>query len=186
MAVLCGNYGETCLYKYGTTPLKRSFCHEMAKRIALYSISNIASRYKKVINPLISFNANFYIRLFLIVQDSADGCKKNGLKYGYLHHCKQCQNRRITPIMYVENKGKTAGNYKFNNLNGETTCNICEGNMFLAGPFWISDLHDQDFVDIVIKELESDKFNYLKYGSRVLGFVKGMKEVNLIFILYHN
>jgi len=183
MAVLCGNYGETCLYKYGTIPIKRSYCHEMAKRIALYSISSIAARYKKVIKPLISFNANFYIRLFLIVNDSPDDCKKNGLRYGYIHQCRQCQNRSTTPISYIEDRGKKTGSYKFNNLSGENTCKICDGNMFLAGPFWISELHDKDFVDLVIKELESEEFKYLKYNSRVHGFVSGMKDVSKLLLI---
>lgn len=29
MPVLCGNYPETCLYKYGVIPYKGSFCHEV-------------------------------------------------------------------------------------------------------------------------------------------------------------
>ena len=165
-------------------PIKRSYCHEMAKRIALYSISTIASRYKKVIKPLISFNANFYIRLFLVVYESADDCKKNGLKYGYMHQCRQCQNRIIEPVMYIESKKGNHGSYKFNNLSGENTCKICDGNMFLAGPFWISDLHDKDFVDMTIKELDSEEFKYLKYGSRVKGFVSGMKDVSSYTLSY--
>ena len=56
----------------------------MAIRIALYSISISASKYKKNIKPLLSINANFYIRLFLIVYDSAEDCKSNCLKHGYV------------------------------------------------------------------------------------------------------
>jgi tRNA (guanine26-N2/guanine27-N2)-dimethyltransferase len=29
MAVLCGNYQETCYYKYGSIPYKTTFCHEV-------------------------------------------------------------------------------------------------------------------------------------------------------------
>ena len=29
MSVLCGNYPETCYYKYGCIPHKTSFCHEV-------------------------------------------------------------------------------------------------------------------------------------------------------------
>ena len=56
----------------------------MAKRIALYTISTAASKYKKAIRPLLSINANFYIRLFIIVYDSAEDCKSNCLKHGYV------------------------------------------------------------------------------------------------------
>jgi tRNA G26 N,N-dimethylase Trm1 len=56
----------------------------MAKRIALYTISNMASKYKRVIKPLLSINADFYIRLFLVVVDSAEESKHNCLKHGYV------------------------------------------------------------------------------------------------------
>lgn len=56
----------------------------MAKRIALFTISNTASKYKKVIKPILSINADFYIRLFLIVVDSAEESKQNCLKHGYV------------------------------------------------------------------------------------------------------
>lgn len=38
MAVLCGNNGEACWGKYGSYPLHRSYCHEMALRILLAAI----------------------------------------------------------------------------------------------------------------------------------------------------
>ena len=95
MPVLCGNYPETTLYKYGSIPYKSSFCHEMAIRIALFSISSAASKYKKVIYPLFSYNAEFYIRLFLIIKDSPEECKMNPFKYGYMYHFRDCKNRSI-------------------------------------------------------------------------------------------
>lgn len=56
----------------------------MAKRIALFSVSTAASKYKRSIRPLLSINANFYIRLFIVVYDSAEDCKSNCLKHGYV------------------------------------------------------------------------------------------------------
>ena len=84
MPVLCGNYPETTLYKYGSIPYKINSCHEMAIRIALYSISSAASKYQKVIYPLFSYNAEFYIRLFIIIKNSPEECKMNPFKYGYM------------------------------------------------------------------------------------------------------
>jgi tRNA (guanine26-N2/guanine27-N2)-dimethyltransferase len=31
MSVLCGNYPETCYYKYGSIPYRTPFCHEVIK-----------------------------------------------------------------------------------------------------------------------------------------------------------
>ena len=58
----------------------------MAKRIALFTISNVASKYKRVIKPILSINAEFYIRLFLIVIDSAVDAKHNCLKHGFVYY----------------------------------------------------------------------------------------------------
>ena len=180
MPVLCGNYPETTLYKYGSIPYKTSFCHEMAKRIALFSISSAASKYKKVIKPLLSYNAEFYIRLFMIVKDSPEDCKTNPFKYGYMYHCRNCQNRTIVPFAnYQENKiknGKVNSFVKFNNLIHERTkCEICDSFMCMSGPYWIDDLHDEDWINSLLSNLNKDEFKYLKYNSRIQLILKGIK-----------
>ena len=50
MPVLCGNYPETTLYKYGSIPQKWSNCHEMAMRIALFSISSASGQLNRIID----------------------------------------------------------------------------------------------------------------------------------------
>lgn len=181
MPVLCGNYPETTLYKYGAIPYKGSFCHEMAKRIALFAISSAASKYKKVIKPLLSYNAEFYIRLFIIIKDSPEDCKTNPFKYGYMYHCKNCQNRTIVPFAnYQENKiknGKVNSFVKFNNLiHDSTKCEICDSFMCMTGPYWIDDLHDEDFINSLISNLDKEDFKYLKYNSRIKLILKGIKD----------
>src|SRR5690606_27706868 len=134
---------------------KTHFCHEMAKRIALFAISSAAGKYKKVVKPLLSFNAEFYIRLFLVVKDSPEDCKTNGLKYGYVHHCRNCQNSVVTPLAHMEEtkhakKDKTVSRFKFNKLTGNAICEICDSYMCLSGPFWIDNMHDEDFIDKIL------------------------------------
>jgi tRNA (guanine26-N2/guanine27-N2)-dimethyltransferase len=176
MPVLCGNYPETSYYKYGSIPYKTHYCHEMAKRTALYSISSSASKYKKVIKPLLSFNAQFYIRLFLIVKDSPEDCKNNATKYGNTFHCRNCQNRIIVPLAQIHdsksNKSdKSLSRIRFNNLTGNIKCEVCDSNMCMSGPFWIDNLHDEEFIDRISFELNSDKFSYLKYNKRIKTFI---------------
>lgn len=52
LPVLCGNNGEACWGKYGSYPLHRPYCHEMALRILLASIESHANRYKRHIVPV--------------------------------------------------------------------------------------------------------------------------------------
>ena len=44
MAVLCARSPHVCFYKYGGAPLPKPYCHEMALRIVLRMISEIANR----------------------------------------------------------------------------------------------------------------------------------------------
>jgi len=181
MPVLCGIYPETTFYKYGSIPYKTSFCHEMAMRIALYSISTAASKYQKRIIPLFSFNAEFYIRLVLIVKDSAAECKNNGMKYGYMYHCRNCQNRYISPMGSYQqfqshkNKEKINSHFRFNNLIGPSTCDVCDSNMCMSGPFWIDSIHDEDFLNLSIEDLKRENYQHLKYSNQVINFINSIK-----------
>jgi len=111
ITVFCGIYPETTLYKCGSIPYKVPFHHGMTIRIALYSIFNVASKYKKVIKPLFSFNAEFYNRLFLIIKESPEDCKMN---------CRDCHNRSFYPMAKKQESefknGKPNSYVKFNNL----------------------------------------------------------------------
>ncbi|KAL4548124.1 hypothetical protein Ndes2526B_g07324 [Nannochloris sp. 'desiccata'] len=59
MAVLCGNNGEACYAKYGSYPLHKPYCHEMAVRIVLASIATAAARAKRYIVPVLSCSIDF-------------------------------------------------------------------------------------------------------------------------------
>ena len=68
--------------------------------IILYSISFSASKYKKVIKPLMCYDTEFSISL--IIYKSPEECKSICLKYGYVFHNKQCQNKIIIPMAKEE------------------------------------------------------------------------------------
>lgn len=54
-AVLCGNNGEACWAKYGSYPLHKNYCHEMALRILLACLTTHAARHKRVVVPVSPF-----------------------------------------------------------------------------------------------------------------------------------
>ena len=177
MQVLCGNYIDTCYYKYGSIPYKTPYCHEMAKRIALYSISCSAAKYKKTIIPLLSFNAEFYIRLIFIVKDSAEECKDNIDKHSQLLQCRSCQYRKVITKGNFEYKNDKKTRYKLSNYESKSDkCPVCEGNLVLIGPFWSEELYSIDYLNLLLNNLQSDKLQYLKYNKRIQAIVKGMKE----------
>jgi len=51
MAVLCARNPQVTFYKYGAAPLPKKYCHEMALRIVLFTISSMAAKYGKYIEP---------------------------------------------------------------------------------------------------------------------------------------
>ena len=85
MAVLCARKPHVCFYKYGSSPLPNKYCHEMALRIVLKMINEMANRHGKYIEPLISLTVDFYIRLFIRVKNGPAVCHKSLLKYSHVH-----------------------------------------------------------------------------------------------------
>lgn len=75
LAVLCAGHPETCFSKYGGLPIKGDVCHEGALRLVLNALDSSASRYKRTIIPLMSCSIDFYVRLFVLVKESAKESK---------------------------------------------------------------------------------------------------------------
>jgi len=92
MAVLCARKPHVCYYKYGAAPLGKSYCHEMALRMVLYTISTMANKHGKSIEPMISLTVDFYVRLFIRVKDSAIECHKSISRYSTVHQCMSCES----------------------------------------------------------------------------------------------
>ena len=74
MAVLCARKPHVCFYKYGAAPLGKSYCHEQALRMVLFTINSMANKHGKQIQPLVSLTVDFYVRLFIRVHDSLSAC----------------------------------------------------------------------------------------------------------------
>lgn len=152
----------------------------MAKRIALYAISTQAAKYKKAIIPLFSFNAEFYIRLLFIVKDSPEQCQTNIDKHGQILQCRSCQYRRTIKFGSYEDKSQKKAKFRLGNYEElPSKCPVCASSLVLCGPYWISDLHDKDFLIRVLKNLQSEEFKYLKYNARIQAIINGMLDVRL-------
>jgi tRNA (guanine26-N2/guanine27-N2)-dimethyltransferase len=92
MAVLCARQPHVCFYKYGSAPLGKSYCHEMALRMVLYTINTMANKHGLQIEPLLSLTVDFYIRLFIRVKHSAESCHKSLTRYSHVYQCIQCDS----------------------------------------------------------------------------------------------
>lgn len=87
MAVLCARKPHVCFYKYGSAPLGKDYCHEMALRMILYCINTMANKHGMQIEPLLSLTVDFYVRLFIRVKVSAEQCHKSLARYSHVYQC---------------------------------------------------------------------------------------------------
>ncbi|KIM49074.1 hypothetical protein M413DRAFT_438239 [Hebeloma cylindrosporum] len=175
------NYPEKCFSNYGGVPLKAEYCHESALRLVLHAISTSASRYGRVIEPLLSLSIDFYVRIFVRIRTSPIEVKKLLNKNSIFYICTTCQSHYEQPLGKVVAKtNETSGNtnYTFKTQAGPLVadkCPQCDSNLHVAGPMWSGPLHDPDFVGKVISHVEENKSLYGTF-SRMRGMLTVAKE----------
>eukprot|EP00388_Colpodella_angusta_P010623 GDKJ01027584.1.p1 GENE.GDKJ01027584.1~~GDKJ01027584.1.p1 ORF type:complete len:614 (-),score=149.62 GDKJ01027584.1:94-1935(-) len=98
MTVLGGNTPEVCFYKYGGNPLKRGFTHELAVRLVLNAAVMTAAKYSRHIKPILSLSVDFYIRLFVIVQDKPYETKLTSYLTGQAFSCLNCESFQVVAL----------------------------------------------------------------------------------------
>eukprot|EP01028_Stygiella_incarcerata_P007679 TRINITY_DN32097_c0_g1_i1.p1 TRINITY_DN32097_c0_g1~~TRINITY_DN32097_c0_g1_i1.p1 ORF type:complete len:540 (+),score=133.53 TRINITY_DN32097_c0_g1_i1:103-1722(+) len=195
LSVLCGNNPETCYGKYGSTPLRQPYCHEMALRILLYTISMAAARQRKAIRPLVSLSVDFYVRVFVRVFDSAQESKEVFLKHGMICQSVNVPSFSTQPIGRSHPKKKS---FLPAHCEISPSCPQTGGRCVLGGPLWIDSLHDREFVVQMMEELDrmqaaatkdaedgSPSAIPLLFTSRIRGILTTVLE-ELDTVLFHH
>ncbi|KAI8915819.1 N2,N2-dimethylguanosine tRNA methyltransferase [Gorgonomyces haynaldii] len=186
MAVLAGSQPEACWAKYGGINLPNSsFTHEMALRILLHSIQTIASRYKRVIEPLASFSIDYYIRVFVRVKDSASAVKEAASKTGVIYNCNGCKSFHIQPMGKYEVNPK---GYKGGPARGPPVgpnCEHCGFTFQVAGPLYIAPIHHQEFLSRMLEyvAVNHDQFGTFHRMAGMLCIAKEELPVPLYYVL---
>ncbi|XP_072934880.1 tRNA (guanine(26)-N(2))-dimethyltransferase-like isoform X1 [Epargyreus clarus] len=177
MAVLTGNLPDTCYAKYGAISLRTQSCHEMALRILLQCIEQHANRYTRYIVPLLSMSVDFYIRVFVEVRSGAIHCKKSASKMSMVYHCVGCDTVTLQPL---------SANPSPSNPDQEKSylppappvgefCTHCNQRHRLGGPIWSAPIHDEEFVEDVMKYVEKS-MNVLGTARRIEGLLAVVRE----------
>nr|XP_022916362.1 probable tRNA (guanine(26)-N(2))-dimethyltransferase isoform X1 [Onthophagus taurus]XP_022916363.1 probable tRNA (guanine(26)-N(2))-dimethyltransferase isoform X1 [Onthophagus taurus]XP_022916364.1 probable tRNA (guanine(26)-N(2))-dimethyltransferase isoform X1 [Onthophagus taurus]XP_022916365.1 probable tRNA (guanine(26)-N(2))-dimethyltransferase isoform X1 [Onthophagus taurus]XP_022916366.1 probable tRNA (guanine(26)-N(2))-dimethyltransferase isoform X1 [Onthophagus taurus]XP_022916367.1 len=174
MAVLAGNSPETCYSKYGSISLRIKSCHEMALRILLQCIESHANRYGKYIEPLLSISADFYVRVFVRVFESAHKCKYTLSKLSTVYHCGGCGSFELQPLGVIR-KNEKNGQDKFCLPTwggvGEK-CVHCGHSYHVGGPIWSAPIHDKNFVRLVLDNAPNELGTY----KRIKGILSVVLE----------
>jgi tRNA (guanine26-N2/guanine27-N2)-dimethyltransferase len=137
LQVLNGLFQSACKRKYGGVPVRTEYGNEIAIRLILGCIRTVAARLGVTVIPMFAESEMHYYRTYVKVLNRPD--QQENL--GYILHCKNCGNRKIA-------------------LEQEKECELCKSKTSIAGPLWIENIFDKEFVQSMLDEnskLETDK-----------------------------
>lgn len=154
-SALCGTYKSPCIRKYNAKPYKSEYCHETGIRILAGFVALTLSKYSKFIEVKMSHSTEHYMRLYIEVNKGSTKCDESLKNIGYISHCKHCLHRQTskglaTPI--------------------DDTCPECGEKLIHAGPLWLGDIQDKDFIQDMINEVENKKINTEKDAMKLLNY----------------
>ncbi|CAD7944173.1 unnamed protein product [Amoebophrya sp. A25] len=127
MPILGGNHPETCFYRYGGTPLKAPYVHEMSLRLLLNALASTAARHQRVIEPLLSASMDFYIRVFVRIRDSPLQTKDLAKNTGVVLQCVHCETHHMQPMGEQEIPAKAGGEQASKMTQGQASTTTNSG-----------------------------------------------------------
>jgi len=137
LQVLNGLFQSACKRKYGGVPVRTEYGNEIAIRLILGSLRTVAARLGVTVIPMFVESEMHYYRTYVKVLNRPD--QQENL--GYILHCKSCGHRKIS-------------------LEQEKECELCKLKISVAGPLWIENIFNKEFVQNMFDEntkLETDK-----------------------------
>ncbi len=130
LQVLHGLFKLACKRRYSGVPIKTEYGNEIAIRLILGSICQVAYRLDIQIIPLFVDNAMHYYRKYVKVLKRTS--QEDNI--GYILHCKSCDNRSIAKEQ-------------------SHSCELCDSKNEIAGPLWIGKLFNKEFVNSMLEEI---------------------------------
>ncbi len=134
LQVLNGLFQEACMRKYGGVPVRTEYGKEIAIRLVLGCLRMVAARLGVKIIPLFVESDMHYYRTYVKVLNRPDQQKN----LGYILHCKNCGHRKIA-------------------LKQEQECELCKLKISIAGPLWIGNIFEKEFIQNMLLEISNLK-----------------------------
>jgi tRNA (guanine26-N2/guanine27-N2)-dimethyltransferase len=179
MAALGGSHPETCFGRYHAFPLQRSgYLQEMALRILLYSIATTAAKYGRSIRPVLSVGMDFYVRVWVEIEDSKADVKDLSLHVGHVYQSTKCPSFKVVPSAVMGGASKRvfqAGRVPATMTSTSASAaahdneqqqqqpqqqpqdfEIEGDSLKLGGPMWLGRLHDPDVVRAAMDRLQAE------------------------------
>jgi tRNA (guanine26-N2/guanine27-N2)-dimethyltransferase len=168
MAPLCGVHPRACLRKYGGTPLRTEYCHELAVRILSGCLTMMAAKHDIGIEVVFSYSKDHYVRTYNIIKYGAKSADKSVNKMGFILHCFSCFHRERTMGMITPNK---------------QFCPHCDSKFSIAGPLWLGSIADKEFTSLMRKDLHTRNLTQHKKIYRLLSLVKNEAEAPITYFV---
>ena len=166
MPALCGVYPHVALRKYGGLSMRAPFVHELAVRLLLGRVYNIASMNDRAIEPLAVLSTDHYIRVWIRIESNRTESNKQTRSMGFVSYCKGCMHSETHPLSSKDTK------HVF-----QHQIDSCEGKVTTAGPLWIGDLYEKSFLETAHAILENDSESYHKKIPELLDLMIGESDL---------
>ena len=152
-SALCGTYKEPCIRKYNAKPYKSEYCHENGIRILAGFVALTLAKYSKCIDIKMSHSTEHYMRLYIKIEKGSKKSDETLKNIGYISHCRNCLHRQTS-------KGLASAI--------EENCPVCGEKLVHAGPLWLGNIQDKEFIQKMIDESENKKINTEKQALKLL------------------
>ena len=152
-SALCGTYKEPCIRKYNAKPYKSEYCHENGIRILAGFVALTLAKYAKCIDIKMSHSTEHYMRLYIKIEKGSKKSDESLKNMGYISHCPNCLHRQTS-------RGLASAI--------EETCPVCGEKLVHAGPLWLGDIQNKEFIQKMIDESEHKKINTKKQALKLL------------------
>jgi tRNA (guanine26-N2/guanine27-N2)-dimethyltransferase len=156
LAPLCGVHAKACVRKYGGRPLRTEYCHELAVRLLAGCTATLAAKHDIGIHVLFSHSSEHYIRLYTQIGYGAKKADESIKTLGYILHCFNCFHRELThqPLSDLQ-------------------CPECGSKMDYAGPLWLGEIFDSNFIELMLKE---NRIRVLRNSARITKLLSLAKD----------
>ena len=164
LAPLCGVHAKACIRKYGGRPLRTEYCHELAVRLLAGCTATLAAKHDIGIRVVFSHSSEHYIRVYAQIAYGAKRADESVKSLGYILHCFNCFHRETAYQPF-----------------GSLLCPECGSKMDYAGPLWLGNIFDQNFIGLMMKENKTVAFTNSVRITKLLALTKDEAQAPITY-----
>ena len=165
-APLCGAHLNSGIRKYAAVPLNNEYHSEMGVRILLGKIARELAKHEKAMIPLLSHATRHYIRTYVQVQKGAMRTDETLKEMGFIANCPDCGYRN--PVFGLA-------------VHIDKECPICGTTTEIAGPLWLGQLHESEFCDEVLLELEKRPLKTKEKAMKIITLCRDELNIPMFY-----